>query len=86
MKHTFNFLLALFFSGNCFALRFQIVQPEPGNNKTQPAVKKDACKKKTTKSPVPKELNTGNQKTKKEMAEENTEFYGPLSWKPALLY
>jgi hypothetical protein len=86
MKYVFNFLFTMFLSVNCFALQFKIVQPERGANKIQPAIKKDSCKRKTAKIPMAKELNTSNQKVKKETAEENAEFYGPLSWKPALLY
>lgn len=86
MKQTFNFLLALFLLGNCFALNFQLLQPEPASNKNQTAGKKYSGKKKTIKSAMEKEQGYNNRKIKKDTTAENTEFYGPLSWKPALLY
>ena len=86
MKYTFNFLLALLISGNCFTLNFQLLQPEPVFDKNKTAGKKDPGEKKTIKSAMAKEKGNNNPKTKKDTTAENTEFYGPLSWKPALLY
>jgi len=86
MKYIFACLLVFLLSGNCFATASQVLQPEPGTNKTESAGKKNSCEKKITKTTGTKELSAGNQKMKREPAAENTEFIGPLSWKPALLY
>lgn len=86
MKHLITIFFIILFSGNSFAVTFQLNQPEPGAAKAATAVKRNTCEKKITKSPGGKEPAIMNQKLKKENSAENTTFYGPLSWKPALLY
>jgi hypothetical protein len=86
MKYVLTFSLVLFLSGNCFALQFSIFQPEPGTEKNQPGVKGNSGEKKIIKTPPGKEQGINSQKIKKATAAEDTEFYGPLSWKPRLLF
>jgi hypothetical protein len=85
MKHLLTLFFIILFSGNSFAVTFQLNKAEPGPGQTATAVK-NTCSKKIAKSPGGKEPVIINQKLKKESSAENTTFYGPLSWKPALLF
>ncbi len=86
MIHLTTLFFIVFFSGNSFVFSFQLNQADPGVAKTATAVKRNTCEKKIAKSPGGKEPVIINQKLKKETSAENTMFYGPLSWKPALLF
>ena len=88
MKQLPIFLLLLFFSIHTKAERWQEKKPEPAVTDTGKST--DSLSKKQVK-PVIKQpavvpANTNQKTTKKETAEEDTDYHGPLSWGPSLLY
>lgn len=92
MKHyLFIFLLLFIFSCSSFAANRQIKKQDPGSNTSETSGKADSSSKKSTKQLVTKQpaavIPPGNiPKLRKDTTEETGDYYGPLSWKPALLY
>lgn len=92
MKHyLFLFSLLLIFSCSSFAANRQIKKQDPGNNTGETSGRADSLSKKSAKQFVTKQPASvtppGNiPKLRKDTTEETGEYYGPLSWKPALLY
>jgi hypothetical protein len=92
MKYIFITLLSILFSCSSFAADSKIKKPKPGNATSKTTGKADTAAKKIVKLPVGNNQPAYstpanvNQKLKKETAEESGDFYGPLSWRPALLY
>ena len=86
MKQIFLLFFAVFSLANSFAATSQPKKPEPGNTKTENSGKSNAGEKKVTNNPPGKEQDINNQKLRRFSAPDSIEFYGPLSWKPVLLY
>jgi hypothetical protein len=92
MKYLFITSLSVLFSCKIFATTSPVKKMEPGNPVSEITGKTDSAAKKTARLPPGngQQASTipasATQKFKKERVEENADYYGPLSWRPALLY
>jgi len=89
MKQLPILLLLLFFSLHSKAERWQEKKPEPtvtDTGKTTDSLSKKPVKPIIKQPAVVVPANTNQKTTKKETAEEDTDYHGPLSWGPSLLY
>jgi hypothetical protein len=86
MKHSLVllFVMVIFCSDSVSAS--QLKEPDLVNTKTHAPGKKNIDEKKSSNTASGKEITVINQKIKKDSAAQNKDFYGPLSWKPALLF
>lgn len=81
MKHLLFLFFIVLFSANSFALPPQLKKAEGENIKPEVPGKS----KKPTSNAAVKDQRSPNQRVKTDTTE-TKEFYGPLSWRPALLY
>jgi hypothetical protein len=88
MKQLSIIFLFLFFSFCSKAGQWQEKKAEPtvtDTGKSTDSLSKKPAKP-VTKQPVVVPANTNQKNTRKETSEDDTDYHGPLSWGPSLLY